>query len=122
MDVFSNIKNFQSLTYDNKNMTDTSHIHKTHKSPETENKEEMEKKSSKDIKKELQHLTEQLNKEMNPLNKDLEFKYNNKIENFSVLVVDKKTDKVIREFPPKEALKLMEKMRELVGMLFDKKG
>jgi flagellar protein FlaG len=37
-------------------------------------------------------------------------------------VIDKKNNKVIREFPPREALKLMEKMRELVGMLFDRKG
>ena len=122
MDVFSNIRNFQSVTYDNKSISSENSMQKIHKTPEMENKKEMDKKEAKDIQKELQHLTEQLNKEMNPLNKDLEFKYNNKIENFSVLVVDKKTDKVIREFPPKEALKLMEKMRELVGMLFDKKG
>jgi len=34
----------------------------------------------------------------------------------------KKNHEVIRESPPKDAIKLMEKMRELVGMLFDKKG
>jgi len=33
-----------------------------------------------------------------------------------------KNNRVIREYPPKEALELMEKMREIVGLLFDKKG
>ena len=123
MDIFSNIKNVQNQTYDTKALNKSeNYLHKIEKKPEIENKDLMKKKSTEDIKKEIQHLTEKLNKEMNPLNKDLEFKYNDKINNFSVLVIDKKTDKVIREFPPKEALRLMEKMRELVGMLFDKKG
>jgi len=125
MDIFSNIRNVQNTTYDNKYTTQTNeniHIQKIEENSKTDNKDLIKKKSTEDIKKELEHLTEQLNKEMNPLNTDLEFKYNKKIDNFSVLVIDKKTDKVIREFPPKEALRLMEKMRELVGMLFDKKG
>jgi len=125
MDIFSNIRNVQNTTYDNKYTTQTNeniHIQKIEENSKTDNKDLIKKKSTEDIKKELEHLTEQLNKEMSPLNTDLEFKYNKKIDNFSVLVIDKKTDKVIREFPTKEALKLMEKMRELVGMLFDKKG
>ena len=40
----------------------------------------------------------------------------------SSYVIDMKNNKVIREYPPKEALELMEKMREIVGLLFDKKG
>lgn len=124
MDIFSNIKNFQNVTYDNNSIKNNNHqnIQKVQKTPEAENKDLLEKHSHEDIKKKLEDLTEKLNKEMNPLNVDLEFKYNQKVDNFSVLVVDKNTDKVIKEFPPKEALKLMEKMRELVGMLFDKKG
>ena len=122
MDIFSNIKNIQNLTYENISKNENMSISKIEKNIESDNNDLFEKKSVEEIKKELQRLTEKLNKEMNPLNTDLEFKYNNKIDNFTVLVVDKNTDKVIREFPPKEALKLMEKMRELVGMLFDKKG
>ena len=125
MDIFSNIKNVQNTTHDNKYTTQTNeniHIPKIETNSQTDNKDLIKKKSTEDIKKELEHLTEQLNKEMNSLNTNLEFKYNKKIDNFVVFVIDKRTDKVIREFPPKEALRLMEKMRELVGMLFDKKG
>ena len=123
MDIFSNIKNVQNITYDSKylkNENNVPKIQKMSKAPEMQNKKEPQ--SVEEIKKKLENLTEQLNNEISPLNKDLEFKYNQKIDNFMVLVIDKKTNKVIREFPFKEALKLMEKMRELVGMLFDKKG
>lgn len=125
MDIFSNIKNVQNRTFDSKDIIKTNennNIHKIQKNQETDNKDLMNKKSIEEIKKELQHLTEQLNREISPLNTGLEFKYNDKIDNFSVFVIDKQTDKIIREIPSKDALKLMEKMKELVGMLFDKKG
>ena len=125
MDIFSNIKNVQNRTFDSKDIIKTNennNIHKIQKNQETDNKDLMNKKSIEEIKKELQHLSEQLNREISPLNTGLEFKYNDKIDNFSVFVIDKQTDKIIREIPSKDALKLMEKMKELVGMLFDKKG
>ncbi|MEO1924226.1 MAG: flagellar protein FlaG [Nautiliaceae bacterium] len=81
-----------------------------------------EKKSKDELKKELQKVIEELNEAMNPLNQDLKFRFNDKVDELIVEVVDKKNDKVIRQFPPPEALKLMEKMRELIGLLFDKKG
>jgi len=120
MDIFSGIKNIQNNTYEKvdityKNNNNTKHIQEVQKNM-------LEKKSKEDIKKEIQKIVEELNKAMNPLNTDLKFKFNDKVDELTVLVVDKTNDKVIREFPPKEALKLMEKMRELVGMLFDKKG
>ncbi len=84
--------------------------------------ENFKNKSKEDIKKELQKLTQELNEVMNPMNENLKFHFNNKADELVVQVIDKKNDTVIREFPPKEALRLMEKMRELVGILFDKKG
>ncbi len=123
MDIFSGIRNIQNNTYDK-------HFENVKKNNENINnrkieeiqKDILQKKSKEEIKSELQKVVKELNEAMNPLNTDLEFKYNKKVDELTVLVVDKKNDRVIREFPPKEALKLMEKMRELVGMLFDKKG
>jgi len=127
MDIFSGIKNIQTNHYEPNTLKNQS----THKiqSDKTQieknneiQKHQIEKKSKEEIKKELQKIVEELNREMNPLNIDLKFKFNDKIDELTVMVIDKKTNEVIREFPPKEALRLMEKMRELVGMLFDKKG
>ena len=106
MDIFSSIRNIQNNTYEKLD------VHNSNKSNinrqvEEIQKDVLEKKSKEEIKTELQRVVKELNEAMNPLNTDLTFKFN---------------DKVIREFPTKEALRLMEKMRELVGMLFDKKG
>jgi flagellar protein FlaG len=37
-------------------------------------------------------------------------------------VTDKLTGKVIRKLPTEEAMKIKESMKDLVGVLFDKKG
>ena len=126
MDVFSNIKNVTQKTQNYDNITNKQPIIK-----EVENSEKTSTQKLKDVndemdknklKKELQKLTEELNKALNPLNTTLKFKFNDKVEELMVKVVDTKDNKVIREYPPKEALELMEKMREIVGLLFDKKG
>jgi flagellar protein FlaG len=126
MDVFSNIKNVTQKTQNYDNITNQQPIIK-----EVENSEKTSTQKLKDVndemdknklKKELQKLTEELNKALNPLNTTLKFKFNDKVEELMVKVVDTKDNKVIREYPPKEALELMEKMREIVGLLFDKKG
>ena len=75
-----------------------------------------------EIKKELEEITKQLNEEMNVLNTTIRFGFNDKIDEMYVSVIDTKDDKVIRKIPSDEAMKLMAKMRELVGMLFDEKG
>jgi len=120
MDIFSNVNSVtrkydtnvvQQTQKENINAQKTDHIDENFKN-----------KSKDEIKKELQKVIQELNEAMNPLNQDLKFQFNDKIDELVVQVIDKKHDIIIREFPPKEALKLMEKMRELVGLLFDKKG
>lgn len=80
------------------------------------------KKDVDDLKKELSTLSEQLNKEMSPLNFNVKFGFNDKIDEMYVSVTEKSTNKLIRKIPSDEAVKLMEKMREIVGMIFDKKA
>jgi len=121
MDIFSSINSIRTQSDSNVDYTPKTHA-RTATEIQKVNEHIEEKKSKEEIKKELQQVIEELNRAMNPLNTDLKFKFNDKIKELTVQVIDKKTNEVIREFPPKEALRLMEKMRELVGMLFDKKG
>ncbi|AZV46191.1 flagellar biosynthesis protein FlaG [Nautilia sp. PV-1] len=126
MDVFSNIKNVAQKTQNldnitNQNSTKHVQVEKVNKLS-NEQHDIIESQDKNKLKKELQKLTEELNKALNPLNTTLKFHFNDKIDELTVKVVDTKNDKVIREYPPKEALELMEKMREVVGLLFDKKG
>ena len=125
MDLFANVGNVQQKM----DYSQNEKINTTHQKPEEINKtnkdkpeEHIHKEKEKMTKEKLQDLAQKLNKEMEPLNPDIKFHFNDKIDDFVVNVIDKNTDKVIRKIPSDEALKIMEKMRELVGALFDNKG
>ena len=123
MDIFSNIKNVTQIDVSTQNIdVNKKQIEDVKKNPVDEQKELLEKQEKEKLKKELERITEELNKALNPLNTTLKFQFNDKVEELVVKVVDTKENKIIREYPPKEALKLMQKMRELIGLLFDKKG
>lgn len=50
-----------------------------------------------------------------------EFSYHEETNRVSIKVIDRDTDKVIREIPPEESLKILEKVWELAGILVDEK-
>lgn len=50
-----------------------------------------------------------------------EFSYHEETHRVSIRVLDKKTDKVIREIPPEKSLEMLEKMWEMAGILVDEK-
>jgi len=74
------------------------------------------------IKQELTELAAKLNDEIAPLSNDIRFGFSDEIGQMLVNVIDANTGEVIRQFPTKEAIEIMTKMKELIGMLFDKKG
>lgn len=92
----------------------------TAKSKETQS--QLDESEKKRLKEELMELTKKLNNEMKGLNTDVSFNYNDVIEGLLVTVKEAGGDKVIREIPSKEAIELMKKMQDLVGVIFDKKG
>lgn len=79
-------------------------------------------REQKDLKRELMKLTEDLNREMDPLNINVRFGFEDKIGEMSVSVYEKDSNKLIRKFPSDEAIALMIKMREIIGIIFDKKA
>ncbi|GAA9360477.1 FlaG family protein [Helicobacter pylori] len=70
----------------------------------------------------LELLSERLNKEMKRIGTDINFSYNDTIKGLVVSVKDANGDKVIREIPSKEAVELMQRMRDVIGIIFDKRG
>jgi len=126
MDIFSSIKDISQKTHNIDNIS----THKINKNEEIQKPQNLNDKQDdilktqdkNKLKKELQKLTMELNKALEPLRTSLKFHFNDKIDELTIKVVDTKSNKVIREYPSKEALELMEKMREVVGLLFDKKG
>ncbi len=55
-------------------------------------------------------------------NKRLSFSLNEKLGQVVVKVIDTDTDKVIREIPPKELQHVHERIREVIGILFDERA
>ena len=80
------------------------------------------RKEKEEIQQELTKLAGQLNDEIAPLTNDIRFGFSEEIGQLMVNVVDANTGEVIRQFPTEEAIEIMTKMKELIGMLFDKKG
>ncbi|BDQ27527.1 FlaG family protein [Helicobacter heilmannii] len=70
----------------------------------------------------LQALTKELNEKMKRMESNLTFSYNEVLRSLVVTIKDSNGDRIIREIPSKEAIKLTEKMRDILGIIFDKKG
>jgi len=73
-------------------------------------------------KEELKNTIEHLNKHMDSLDTNVKFGFDDKVEQMFVNVMERSTGKIIRRIPSEEAMKISEKMKEIVGMIFDKKG
>jgi flagellar protein FlaG len=55
-------------------------------------------------------------------NRRLSFSFNTKLDEVVVKVIDSDTDKVVREIPPVELQHVYERIREVVGLLFDRRA
>ncbi len=53
-------------------------------------------------------------------NRRLSFSLNEKLGQVVVKVIDNDTDTVVREIPPAELQRVYERIREVIGLLFDK--
>ena len=65
-------------------------------------------------------MTDELNKLMENINCNLSFTYHKEVDVMSVKMIDKKTDEVIKEFPPEEMVESMIRAKEWIGALLDK--
>ena len=72
-------------------------------------------------KEDLERSAEILEQTFRLFNKRLKFSVNEEIERVVVKVVDASTDKVIKEIPPAEIQRLIARIKETIGLLFDLK-
>ncbi len=68
---------------------------------------------------EIEIVTSELQTVANLLNRRLKFSINDDLGQVVVRVIDTRTDKVIKELPPKALQRLHVKIREAVGLLID---
>ena len=85
-------------------------------------KQEQAKKNKEHLKEELVELSKKLNDEMKRVGTSINFAYNDDIPGLTVTVKEYGGEKIIREIPSKEAIELMKRMREVVGIIFNQQG
>lgn len=81
-----------------------------------------EKDSNTLSEKDTKELVDKLNEQMGVLNTSIRFGYNDKINSMFVNILEAKSGKVIRKIPTEEVMSLSEHLKELVGVIFDKKS
>ena len=82
--------------------------------------QQKEKEDAKLDEKSVSAMTEELNKLMDNINCNLSFTYHKEVDVMSVKMIDKKTDEVIKEFPPEEMVESMIRAKEWIGAFLDK--
>ena len=95
-------------------------VEQTQIQPDTTNSGIQE--NNEDLAKKLNEATEKLNKQMEALDTNIRFAYNDKINFLYVNVMEIKTGEVIRKIPSEQVMKLSEYFREAIGVLFDKES
>ncbi len=118
MEIFSNIKINIEKDYSNNIKNDD--IVKYIKEVESTHKNE-DKKEKIDPKN-LEESLKELNLQMKELNTDIEFSFDKDLESLYIKVKEKSSGKVIRTIPSEELMRFYKKMKEFIGIIFDKKG
>ena len=83
---------------------------------------ELDGLSNEDLARKTREVTDRLNYQMQQLDTNVRFAYNEKLNLMVVQVKDAKTGEEITQLPSKEAIKISEYFRESIGILFDKES
>ena len=78
--------------------------------------------SNEDLARKTREVTDRLNYQMQQLDTNVRFAYNEKLNLMVVQVKDAKTGEAITQLPSKEAIKISEYFKESIGILFDKES
>lgn len=68
-----------------------------------------------------QQATDSINKFLESANTQLRFKLHDQLNEYYVVIIDQKTDEVVREIPSKKLMDTFAAMKEFVGVLIDRK-
>ena len=83
---------------------------------------ELDGLSNEDLARKTREVADRLNYQMQQLDTNVRFAYNEKLNLMVVQVKDAKTGEEITQLPSKEAIKISEYFKESIGILFDKES
>lgn len=92
------------------------------KNGESKDANEIDGLSNEDLARKTREVTDRLNYQMQQLDTNVRFAYNEKLNLMVVQVKDAKTGEEITQLPSKEAIKISEYFKESIGILFDKES
>lgn len=69
----------------------------------------------------MQEVVDKMNQMLEVNHNATKFKYHDGLDRYYVTVVDRATDEVIKEIPPKKLLDAFYEMQKLFGMIVDEK-
>ncbi|MGP4073872.1 flagellar protein FlaG [Piscibacillus sp. B03] len=72
-------------------------------------------------KEKAEELVEGLNDFLEPMNTSVQFEFHDKLDRYYVSVVDRETDEVVKEIPPKKLLDVYAAMAEFMGFIVDER-
>ncbi|MDE6885675.1 MAG: flagellar protein FlaG [Helicobacteraceae bacterium] len=76
----------------------------------------------KELEQKLLDLAKALNKEMQSINTNIMFDYEDSISSLILTIKQRDSGKIIRQIPTDEAVELMKKMRDVINVVLDTKG
>ena len=121
MEIFAGIKtNFEKDYLNNTRNDDiVKYIQEVESSHHTADKADKKEKIDS---KELEESLKELNLQMKELNTDIEFSFDQDLDSLYIKVKEKSSGKIIRTIPSEELMRFYKKMKEFIGIIFDKKG
>jgi len=88
-------------------------------SPVDNNRVNVENVDEKPSREEMEKAMVKVNELAKSLSRKLSFSYDDRIEKIIVKVMEGDTEKIIRQIPPEEMIRLSLRMDEIMGMLFN---
>lgn len=126
MDSINNTSNINQLytmtqesNYDN---TSKSNVMTTQFKFEDIKLDELNDAQKHELEQKLLDLAKDLNKEMQEINTNIMFDYEDSISSLVLTVKQRDSGEVIRKIPTDEAMELMKKMRDIISVILDTKG
>lgn len=80
------------------------------------------KEIQEDLGEKLSDITKKLNEQMDSLNTNIRFAFNDKIGSMYISVTEKNTGREIRQIPSEEAMRLAEYFRDALGLIYNKES
>ena len=77
--------------------------------------------NSEETKKKVQEAVGKMNEMLEVTNSTSKFMYHDGLERYYVTVVDRETEEVVKEIPPKKILDAFYEMQKMLGMIVDEK-